>query len=154
MKKIALVTGGARGIGFGISKSLAKEGYDLSICGTKDAGQAGDAIEALKELGAEVLYCKCDVSDKDARARMLEDIKARFGRLDLLVNNAGIAPKERKDILDADEESFELLLRTNLQGPYFLTQSVARWMIAQKEAEADFAGVIVNVSSFRRRWPR
>ena len=147
MKKIALVTGGARGIGFGISSALAKEGYNLTICGTKDESQATEAMAALKALGAEVLYCKCDISNKDARTQMLDAIKSRFGHLDFLVNNAGIAPKERKDILDADEESFESLIRTNLQGPYFLTQATARWMVEQRKADSSFAGVIVNVSS-------
>lgn len=147
MKKTALVTGGARGIGFGIATSLAKEGYDLALCGTKDESHATDALASLKASGVDVIYCKCDISDKDARAKMLEAIKARFGRLDILINNAGIAPKERKDILEADEESFESLIRTNLQGPYFLTQAVARWMVEQRNADPSFAGVIVNVSS-------
>jgi len=147
MRKTALVTGGARGIGFGIATALAREGCDLTVCGTKDESQATDALAALKALGAEVLYCKCDVSSKQARAEMLAGVKARFGRLDILVNNAGIAPKERKDILDADEESFESLLKTNLQGPYFLTQAAARWMVEEREADPVFAGVIVNVSS-------
>lgn len=147
MRKTALVTGGARGIGFGIATALAREGCDLTVCGTKDESQATDALAALKALGAEVLYCKCDVSCKQARAEMLAGVKARFGRLDILVNNAGIAPKERKDILDADEESFESLLKTNLQGPYFLTQAAARWMVEEREADPAFAGVIVNVSS-------
>jgi len=147
MKKVALVTGGARGIGFGISTALAKEGLNLALCGTKEAEQAADSIAALKELGAEVLYCRCDVSDAEARTRMLGEIGARFGRLDFLVNNAGIAPKERKDLLEATEESFSSLLKTNLQGPYFLTQAAAKWMIQLKKADPEFQGAIVNVSS-------
>jgi NAD(P)-dependent dehydrogenase (short-subunit alcohol dehydrogenase family) len=67
--------------------------------------------------------------------------------LNVLVNNAGVAPKERKDILDASEESFEYILKTNLQGPYFLTQAVANWMISQKEADASYQGSIINISS-------
>jgi 3-oxoacyl-[acyl-carrier protein] reductase len=141
MKKVALVTGGARGIGFGISQCLAKEGYDLAVCGTKDESQVLDSLSALRSLGVEVLYCKCDIADKSARAEMLSTIKSRLGQLDALVNNAGMAPKERKDILDADEASFELLMRTNLQGPYFLTQAVSKMMIERR------SGVIVNVSS-------
>ena len=147
MRKTALITGGARGIGFGISTALAKEGCDIVVCGTKDESQAADSLAALRAYGTEVLYCKCDISSKDARAQMLDTIKSRLGRLDFLVNNAGIAPKERKDILDADEESFESLVKTNLQGPYFLTQAAARWMIEQKKSDPSVAGTIVNVSS-------
>ncbi len=147
MKNVALVTGGARGIGFGISTALAKEGLDLAICGTKEEAQAADSIAALKALGAEVLYCRCDVADAEARARMLEEIKARYGRLNFLVNNAGIAPKERKDLLDATEESFASLIKTNLQGPYFLTQAAAKWMIEQKKSSPEMQTGIVNVSS-------
>jgi len=147
VRKTALVTGGSRGIGLGIAQALAKEGCAVAICGSKDESQAADAMASLSQLGAEPLYCKCDISKRSDRESMLESVKVRFGRLDFLINNAGIAPKERKDILDAEEESFELLLKTNLQGPYFLTQSVARWMIGQRKADPAFSGVIVNVSS-------
>jgi 3-oxoacyl-[acyl-carrier protein] reductase len=70
-----------------------------------------------------------------------------YGALNILVNNAGIAPRERKDILEATEESFSELISTNLQGPYFLTQSVANWMISQQNKKADFKGCVVNISS-------
>jgi NAD(P)-dependent dehydrogenase (short-subunit alcohol dehydrogenase family) len=78
---------------------------------------------------------------------MLAEIKERFGRLDVLVNNAGVAPRIRADILEADEESFEWIMKINLQGPYFLTQAVANWMIQQKKADDSFAGCIINVGS-------
>jgi len=87
------------------------------------------------------------VTDGAARSKMLADIRARFGRLNVLVNNAGVAPLARADILEATEESYERVMRINLQGPYFLTQAVARWMIEQKQADAAFRGGIVNVSS-------
>jgi 3-oxoacyl-[acyl-carrier protein] reductase len=129
MKRIALVTGGSRGIGLGIARALASE-LEVAICGMRPTCD-------LKEF----FYVQCDVSDRQARDKMLDAIRQRFGRLDVLVNNAGIAPKLRADILDATEESFEELIRTNLQGPYFLTQAVAKWMIEQK------TGCIINVSS-------
>lgn len=136
MKRVALVTGGTRGIGLGIARALQQEGFEIAACGLR---------ATCEHKG--FFYCQCDVSDAAARARMLAAIRQRFGRLHVLVNNAGIAPKERADILDATEESFEQLIRTNLQGPYFLTQAVAKWMVEQKRADANFAGCIMNVSS-------
>jgi 3-oxoacyl-[acyl-carrier protein] reductase len=147
MKRIALITGGARGIGFGIAQCLAREGLDLALCGVREEAAAAESLSALRALGAEVLYVQTDVGDGRARGRLLANIKKRFGRLHVLVNNAGIAPKQRADLLEATEESFVEVLRTNLQGPYFLTQAAARWMIAQKTADAAFRGCIVNVSS-------
>ncbi len=142
--KVALVTGGTRGIGFGVAQALAKEGFELAVCGTRPAAAVE---ETLRVLGGNTLYCQCDVGDREARARMLAAIKERFGTLNVLVNNAGVAPKERKDLLEATEESFEWVLRTNLQGPYFLTQAVANWMIAQQREDASFSGSIISVSS-------
>ncbi len=84
---------------------------------------------------------------RQARQRLVAAVEQHFGRLHVLVNNAGVAPKVRADVLEASEESFVEVLRTNLQGPYFLTQAAARWMIAQKQADAAFRGCIVNVSS-------
>ncbi|HUJ71337.1 MAG TPA: 3-ketoacyl-ACP reductase [Verrucomicrobiae bacterium] len=147
MKRMALITGGTRGIGFGVAQELAREGFDLAVCGVRDESAAADALATLRKLGAEVLYCQCDVADREARARMLAAIRQRAGRLHVLVNNAGVAPRERHDILDATEENFEQVVRTNLQGPYFLTQAVANWMVEQKKADAGFAGCIINVSS-------
>jgi len=147
MKRIALVTGGARGIGYGISQCLAREKLDLAICGVREESAASDALDALRGLGADVLYVQADVSDAAHRVRLIEMVKSRFGRLHVLVNNAGIAPKVRADILQGSEESFERVLKVNLQGPYFLTQAVANWMIALKKAEAAFRACVVNVSS-------
>ena len=147
MKRVALVTGGVRGIGFAIAQKLAGEGFALAIADVRADDEAAQMLQPLAGLGNDLLYCRCDVSKAADRKSMLDAIRARFGRLNILVNNAGIAPKERLDILDATEESFELLMRVNLQGPYFLTQAVANWMIEQKNAAPDFAGCIVNISS-------
>ncbi len=146
-RKVALVTGGRRGIGFGIAKCLAADGNDIVICDIADASEVGEAVAELEALGAQVQYVRCDISSAADRTAMIQAIKERFGRLDHLVNNAGVAPISRDDILVATEESFERLIRINLQGPYFLTQAVANWMIEQKAAAPDRAGTITFVSS-------
>lgn len=147
MKKVALITGGGRGIGFGIAEKLAADGFNLVLSGRSEAAKVTDSIQFLEKLGAEVLYCSGDVASAEDRAAMVAAIKEKFGRLDVLVNNAGVAPKVRADILEATEESFEWVLKTNLQGPYFLTQAVANWMVEQKKADATFEGCIINVGS-------
>jgi 3-oxoacyl-[acyl-carrier protein] reductase len=147
MKKVALVTGGGRGIGFGICEKLAADGFNLVLSGRSDAAKVADSVQTLENRGAEVLYCSGDVSSAADRAAMLAEIKERFGRLDVLVNNAGVAPKVRADILEADEDSFEWIMKINLQGPYFLTQACANWMVEQKQADDSFAGCIINVGS-------
>ncbi|MGE5550922.1 MAG: 3-ketoacyl-ACP reductase [Bacteroidota bacterium] len=147
MNKVALITGAGRGIGHAIAVCLAREGCNIVVCDIHEEGAVAEPLSALRGHGVEVLYCRADVTDGEARRRMLAEIEARFGRLDVLVNNAGVAPKVRADILEATEESFERVLRVNLQGPYFLTQAAAKWMIAQKRADPGFAGCIVNISS-------
>jgi len=145
--RVALVTGGTRGIGFGIADDLAHEGFDLAVCGRREEEATAEALQSLRRHGRQVVYCRCDVADRAARESLVRSVRDRFGRLHVLVNNAGIAPPERRDLLEASEDSFEAVLRTNLQGPYFLTQSVARWMIDERRADAAFRGCIVNVSS-------
>ena len=147
MKKVALVTGGSRGIGLGIAKCLANNGFDLAINGMRAEEDTADSLEELRSLGAEVLYCRGDVSDAEKRQGIFDVISEKFGRLNVLVNNAGVAPKERKDILEATEESFDYVLKTNLNSVYFLSQTAANWMIAQKKLDPEFQGSIINVSS-------
>ncbi len=147
MKKVALITGGSRGIGFGVAKKLATSGFDVAINGRRDASDVADAIAELLKLGAAVEYCQADVASREDHAKMLAAVEKRFGRLDVLVNNAGVAPSVRADILDATDESFDRLISINLRGPYFLTQLAANWMIRQGKADKNFRGCIVNVSS-------
>lgn len=153
MRRVALVTGAGRGIGLGIAKCLAAEGCDIAIGDVLDEEQVQSALDELKDLGADVLYCLADVSDPQARRSMLAAIRQKFGRLNVLVNNAGVAPKVRADILQASEESFDWVMGINLKGPYFLTQAVANWMIEQRQFKAElredeeFRGCIVNISS-------
>ena len=146
-KRVALITGGSRGIGFGVAQELARSGFDVVINGRREASDVADAISQLGSLGAKVLYCRADVSSREDHASMLALIRQTFGRLDVLVNNAGVAPDVRADILEAGDESFDRLIRINLRGPYFLTQAAAKWMVEQRQADPSFQGVIVNVSS-------
>ncbi len=147
MKKVALITGGTRGIGFGISRCLAREGLDLAVNGVRDSAQVEGQLSELASLGAKVLYCQGDIGSSDARAEIIAKVKDHFGRLNVLVNNAGVAPRVRKDLLETSEEDFEYVLRTNLQGSYFLSQAVANWMVEQKQSDASFDGSIINISS-------
>lgn len=146
-KRVALVTGGSRGIGLGIARALASTGFDLAINGRRPEADVADALAQLQQLGAETLYHQADVGDLDAHAPLLEAIRDLFGHLNVLVNNAGVAPDVRADLLDAAPESFDRLIRINLRGPYFLTQRVARWLVEQRSADLAFTGAIVNVSS-------
>ena len=139
MPRVALVTGGASGIGLGIATALAAEGFALALCGRRPEADVAPALDGLRAGGAEVLYVPADVSRLDDHGPLLDAIRDRFGRLDVLVNNAGIAPRERRDLLEATPESFDHVLGVNLRGPYFLTQAVARWMTEAGPAEADSA---------------
>jgi NAD(P)-dependent dehydrogenase (short-subunit alcohol dehydrogenase family) len=106
------------------------------VCGLRTEAEARSSLEKLAAAGAAVTYVQADIGEDDTAERLLSAVRARFGRLDALVNNAGVAPKERADILEASRESFDRLIRTNLRGPYFLTQAAARWMREQKRTDA------------------
>lgn len=147
MKRSALITGGSRGIGLGIALELSREGIDLAINGLRPERQAREALDKLREGGNRVIYCQGDIGLRSHREAILGKIRKEFGGLNFLVNNAGIAPRERKDLLEASEESFERLMRTNLQGPFFLSQSVAKWQVDQKKEDDRFFGAIINISS-------
>jgi 3-oxoacyl-[acyl-carrier protein] reductase len=149
-KDVALVTGGTRGIGLGIAKELAARHFHVIITGLRNTEDAQDSLAAIQAQFStpdqRVKYIQANVADASARAAMLAEVVEHFGRLDVLVNNAGIAPKVRADVLDASEESFDELIATNLKGPYFLTQAVANWMIEQQRM-LPHARYIINVGS-------
>ena len=147
MKKTALITGGSRGIGLGIATHLAKNGFDIAINGMREESHVADVIKSLRDIGADVIYCQGDVSSSADRKKIIQKTKNHFGRLNVLVNNAGIAPKERRDVLETSEESFDEVLSINLRGNFFLTQQVANWMIEQKKTDQEFSGCIINISS-------
>jgi NAD(P)-dependent dehydrogenase (short-subunit alcohol dehydrogenase family) len=144
---VAFITGGTRGIGLGIAVELAKAGFDLAVNGVREEAAVKSVLGELGSYGRQVIYVHGDVSKKEDRLRMMEEIFDRFGKINVLVNNAGIAPPERKDILEATEESFEYVLKVNLQGPYFLTQAVANQMIGLKKQNQEEFFCIINVSS-------
>ena len=146
MRRVALVTGGTRGIGLGIARALAAEGFDLVLCGRRQEEVVEPVLRELRG-SRDVSYVRADVGESADRARLVAALRDGPGRLHVLVNNAGVAPEVRADILEAGEDSFDRVLRTNLKGPYFLTQALARFMIEQKTAEAGWSGCVVNVTS-------
>lgn len=136
-----LVTGGSRGLGRGVAVALAGGGFSAAICYRNDQAAARKTLEACCRKAEERMAAgappgqrftahRADVASADDRQRLLDEVHAEFGALDALVNNAGIAPRRRDDLIDATEESFDEVLRVNLSGPHFLTQAVARRWLA------------------------
>jgi 3-oxoacyl-[acyl-carrier protein] reductase len=142
--RIALVTGGTRGIGLGIARALAHDGWTLALCGLRPRDQVAEILEELAASGGGAEYWAADIGSADDRTKLLSSIVDRFGTLHALVNNAGRAPRVRADLLSATEDSFEEVLRTNLQGPYFLTQAVAQLFVRQGHENSHRAIVFVT----------
>lgn len=133
---IAIVTGASRGIGRGVALALAGAGYDIVINYNKAADAATEVKKQIESLGRKAHIVQADIALAADRQKLVDQAVKTFGRIDLLVNNAGVAPDVRADILEASEASFDRLININLKGPYFLTQIVARRMIEQVKAEA------------------
>ena len=147
MTKVALVTGGSRGIGLGVVTQLASQGFNIAINGVSPQEGVTEVLESIKALGVDVIYCQGNVALSADRAKILQEVRDHYGQLNILVNNAGIAPRERRDVLSTSETSFDEVLDTNLKSCYFLTQAAANWMIEQKAADPDFSASIINISS-------
>lgn len=147
MKKTAIVTGGGRGIGLAIVEHLVNAGYRACLIGQSPEERYAEAFRPLRENGAEIFYFQGSIAEASDRETFVNEVVSRFGRIDVLVNNAGVAPKVRLDILETTEESFEYVLGINLMGTMFMTQAVARAMTKQ-DAHDGRRGVIVNISSF------
>jgi NAD(P)-dependent dehydrogenase (short-subunit alcohol dehydrogenase family) len=163
MNPVALITGASRGIGRGIALELARIGHDLVInfAGNEEAARQtrADCLAAAKAAGRVIRaeMCQADVSITADRQRLIDFSRESFRRLDLLVNNAGVGPEIRADLLEATEDSFDRLISINAKGPYFLTQLAARWMIAEMTvappksrasgARAAYRPKIVTISS-------
>jgi 3-oxoacyl-[acyl-carrier protein] reductase len=147
MNKIAFITGGTRGIGFGVALALGKAGFDLAVNGMRNEGDVTDALEELRNLGVNVAYFQGNVAVREDRQAMLDKILSHFGAVNVLVNNAGIAPRERADILHAKEEIWDEVMEINLKGPYFLTQLFANYFVEKKLENPLFEASIINISS-------
>jgi NAD(P)-dependent dehydrogenase (short-subunit alcohol dehydrogenase family) len=144
---VAMVTGGSRGIGRGITERLLRDGYQVSILATKPSPE--DVLAPLRSLG-DISYTAGSIAEPADHQRYLDDTLVAFGRVDLLVNNAGVAPSVRNDVLVATTDEFDRVLSINLRGPYFLTQLVANQIIAQRGEVIPTdrpCGAIINVSS-------
>lgn len=146
MKKVAIVTGGSRGIGFAIAKQLGIDGYQVVILATGEVTRYKENFHVLDELGIEWHYVQGSIDSTEDRKRLVEETIRYFGRIDVLINNAGVAPLERKDLLEMSEESFDRVIGINTKGTMFLTQLVANHMIKQEKLGAK-QGTIINIGS-------
>lgn len=140
--KVAIVTGATRGIGLGITKQLLKDGYKICAMGTRDISQYDDFFKIYDENN--ILYIKGDISNKEDREKLVSASYNKFGSINVLVNNAGVAPKVREDILKVSAESIDRLFEINTKGMFFLTQLVSQRMIQDNETKDK---CIINVSS-------
>jgi NAD(P)-dependent dehydrogenase (short-subunit alcohol dehydrogenase family) len=145
--RVALVTGGSRGIGFGIARHLASDGCSLVINGVRESNAVQGALDELRSHGVEAVYSRGDMGSTAGREQVMADTMAAFGRLDVLVNNAGMTSPGRLDILEATEANFDRVMAVNAKGPWFLCQAAARVMIRQREADPVFRGCMINITS-------
>ena len=141
--RVALVTGAARGIGRAIAVALAKEKWRVVVNYRTNADAAQEALRLVESVGGSGIVVQADIADAADRARLVAQTLAAFARIDLLVNNAGMAPRLRMDLLETTETSYDEVMATNLKGPFFLTQLVARRMIELKVEQAG----IINIGS-------
>jgi NAD(P)-dependent dehydrogenase (short-subunit alcohol dehydrogenase family) len=146
-RPVALVTGASRGIGRAIALELARQGYSLGVNYCHNGQAAEEVVAAVEQRGALAVALQADVGLAADRERLVDELLARFGRCDLLVNNAGITSPGRRDLLEATEENWDTVFATNLKGPFFLSQRCAREMIAAIAAGKQPRGTIVNISS-------
>ncbi len=148
-RKVALVTGGSRGIGRATCIELAKVGYAVMINYHENIGAAEETLGLVEKLGVDVDVCQADVAARSHRDLLVGFTLERFGRIDMLVNSAGIAPSVRHDILETPEELFDQILNVNLRATYFMTQRVANAMIELNSLGTIEGGTIVNIASLR-----
>ncbi len=146
MGKTAIVTGGSRGIGLAIAKQLGLDGYQVVVFATKPKETCIEHLKVLDEAGITWHYVQGTLDNREDRNRLVEETLKQFGRIDVLVNNAGVAPLVRADLLEMTEESYDRVMGINAKGTMFLTQLVANQMLKQ-EVNGKKRGTIVNVGS-------
>lgn len=146
MKKVAMVTGGSRGIGLGIVKKLSADGFNIGIMATRELESYPELVTYLDDNQVEYVYVQGNLANREDRENFLSRVVEKFQRVDLLVNNAGVAPLKRFDLLEMPEESMDRLYEINTKGTMFMTQIVAKQMIRQ-ELEKGLRGTIINLSS-------
>ncbi len=145
MNKIAIITGGSRGIGYGIARKLVEDGYTAAILDINALAAYQENFDGLKALNPDCIYYQGDITDRKVREDFVALVVKRFGRIDVLVNNAGVAPKVRTDILEMTEESFDYVVGTNLRGTMFMTQLAANQMLSQHGKEKNGAQSLMLV---------
>jgi NAD(P)-dependent dehydrogenase (short-subunit alcohol dehydrogenase family) len=150
---VALVTGASRGIGRAIAIELAEAGYDIGVNFVRSEEAARDVAEKVAGAGRRAVLLRADVGKREDRAALLAGLREGLGRLDLLVNNAAVAPRTRADILEASEEGFDEVLAVNLKGAYFLSQAAARWMVETRKEHPERPLSIINISSISEYAP-
>jgi len=141
MKKTAIITGGAGGIGFGTAQQLADDGFNIAILDIQDEPAVCEKITQLNATGSDTMYFRGNIANVDDCYSFTEKVIEKYRKIDVLVNNSGVAPKIRADILETTEESMDHVFGINIKGTFFLTQAVARRMIEQND------GIIINISS-------
>jgi NAD(P)-dependent dehydrogenase (short-subunit alcohol dehydrogenase family) len=147
-KKVAAVTGSRRGIGFAVAQRLLEQGYFVVVSATAGEIDARQAMDSLRKISENCVYIQCDISDERQRENLIESVSSKCGRLDVLVNNAGVAPAARMDLLETTQESYDRVLDTNLKGTFFMCQLAANAMIRMRAQNiTGFMPRIINIGS-------
>jgi 3-oxoacyl-[acyl-carrier protein] reductase len=146
-ERVALVTGAGRGIGRGIAIALARRNWTVAVNFRRNADAASETLAVVEESGGAGMVIQANIADGADRSRLVNEMLAQYGRVDLLVNNAGMAPRQRADILDTSEASYDEVMNVNLKGPFFLTQLIARKMIQLLDAGVIENPKIINIGS-------
>ena len=141
MNKTAIITGGGGGIGFGIAQRLAADGFNIAIFDIKEESDVSEKLAGLEAAGSDTMYFRGDIAKVEACRAFVEKVIEKYRKIDVLVNNSGVAPKVRADMLDTTEESMDYVFGVNVKGTFFMSQAVARRMIEEND------GIIVNISS-------
>ena len=145
--KVAVITGAGRGIGRGIALGLAEKGWSVAVNYRGNEAAAQETAQDIEAAGGQALVVQANVGNSEDRQRLLKETMAAFGPVNLLVNNAGMAPRERRDLLQTTEESYDEVMDVNLKGAFFLTQAVANQMIGALEAGQIEDAYVVNIGS-------